>query len=219
MGVSDGWEGLHRSFILHLFTGGILYTWRLMAEAVSLTEPEILALVRKAQEGDTQAFERLYDHFFPQVYRYAAFRFQKEMAEDLVADIFVKVWEKLHTYQERKGVPFAAWLFRIARYEVIDAYRAHRGTEEVPEDLSDPDVMNHADDGVKRAEKLKVVRDAMDRLPDRFRDVLLLSYMADLPHSEIARTLKMREGAVRVLKFRALEKLEQLLPPEAHGML
>lgn len=184
-----------------------------------LGEAQLQALVRKAQEGDTQAFAALYDHFFPQVYRYAAFRFQKEMAEDLVADIFVKVWEKLHTYQERKGIPFAAWLFRIARYEVIDAYRSRRGTEEVPDDVLDPDEMNHADDGIRRAEKLKMVRDAMDQLPQRYRDILQLAYMADLPHSEIARTLGMREGAVRVLKFRALEKLEQLLPPDARGML
>ena len=190
-----------------------------MADPIILTEPEILTLVRKSQEGDTQAFSALYDNFFPQVYRYAAFRFDREMAEDLVADIFLKVWQKLHTYSERKGVPFAAWLFRIARYEVIDAYRSKRETVEVPEELHDPDELNRADTGAKRADTLKMVRDAMDRLPRRYRDILQLSYMADLPHSEIARTLNMREGAVRVLKFRALEKLEELLPPEAHGML
>ena len=104
-----------------------------MDAAVPLAEPDILAFVRKAQDGDTQAFERLYDHFFPQVYRYAAFRFEKEMAEDLVADVFLKVWQKLSTYEERKGVPFAAWLFRIARHEVIDAYRGKRETVEMPE--------------------------------------------------------------------------------------
>jgi len=190
-----------------------------MADQTVPTEPEILSLVRKAQDGDTQAFSSLYDHFFPQVYRYAAFRFEKEMAEDLVADIFVKVWQKLATYEERAGVPFAAWLFRIARHEVIDAYRSKRETVEVPEDLSDPDVLNHADTQAKRGDVLRVVRDAMDRLPKRYRDILLLSYMADLPIGEIARTLKMREGSVRVLKFRALEKLELLLPPEARGML
>ena len=184
-----------------------------------LQESEILSLVRQAQEGGTDAFSRLYDHFFPQVYRYTAFRFEKEMTEDIVADIFVKVWEKLHTYKERKGIPFAAWLFRIARYEIIDAYRAKRETVEVPDDASDPDEMNRADDRAKRKDLLRVVRSAMDQLPRRYRDILLLSYMADLPHSEIARTLKISEGSVRVLKFRALKKLEALLPQEANGML
>jgi RNA polymerase sigma-70 factor (ECF subfamily) len=190
-----------------------------MADSSPLTEPEILTLVRQAQEGDAQAFSALYDHFFQQVYRYTAFRLDREVAEDLVADIFLKVWEKLHTYEERAGVPFGAWLFRIARHEVIDAYRARRETEEVPEEMSDPDPMNRADDRVKRGELLRIVRRAMDRLPRRYRDILLLSYMADLPHSEIAQTLKMREGAVRVLKFRALQKLESLLPPETRALL
>jgi len=184
-----------------------------------LNEPEILGLVRQAQEGSTDAFSRLYEFFFPQVYRYAAFRFDRELAEDIVSDIFVKVWEKLHTYQERKGVPFGAWLFRIARYEVIDTFRARKETVEVPEEMGDPDPMNNADDRVKRADLLRIVRKAMDELPKRYRDILLLSYMADMPHSEIAHTLKMREGAVRVLKFRALEKLESLLPPETRGIL
>lgn len=190
-----------------------------MADSSSLTEPEILSHVRKAREGDTQAFSILYDHFFPQVYRYAAFRFDREMAEDLVADIFLKVWEKLHTYEERAGVPFAAWLFRIARHEVIDAFRARKDTDEMPEDLSDPDSMNRADHTTKHSDLLRTVRSAMDALPKRYRDVLLLSYMADLPTSEIARTLKMREGAVRVLKFRALEKLQSLLPAESRDLL
>lgn len=185
----------------------------------SLSEGEILSLVRQAQEGNTDAFSKLYEFFFPQVYRYAAFRFDREMAEDIVSDIFVKVWEKLHTYKERKGVPFGAWLFRIARYEVIDNFRSRKETVEVPEDMSDPDPMNKADDRVKRAELLRIVRKAMDELPKRYRDILLLSYMADMPHSEIAHTLNMREGAVRVLKFRALEKLESLLPPETRGIL
>lgn len=168
--------------------------------------------VRRAQEGDAQAFEKIYDMFFVQVYRYAAFRVPNEIAEDLVADIFVKAWEKLHTYKERKGVPFGAWLFRIARHSVIDAYRTHRGFEEMPEGLIDGDVFNKADTKVGRDEMLGIVNSAMDQLPDRYREVLLLSYMAELPHAEIGRILRMKEGAVRILKHRALKKLESLLP-------
>jgi len=168
--------------------------------------------VRRAQAGDTEAFAKVYDMYFVQVYRYTAFRVPKEIAEDLVADIFVKAWEKLHTYQERKGVPFAAWLFRIARYTVIDAYRTHRGFEEVPETVEDSDIFNRADTKIGREEMLSIVNTAMTKLPERYREVLLLSYMAELPHAEIGRVLKLREGAVRILKHRALRKLEEHLP-------
>ena len=59
---------------------------------------------------------------------------------------------------------------------------------------------------------LRLVNVAIDQLPDRYREILMLSFMAELPHSEIARVLHMTEGAVRILKHRALKKLEQHLP-------
>ena len=177
--------------------------------AASLALPEY---VRRAQEGDSEAFAKVYDMFFLQVYRYTAFRVPAEAAEDLVADIFVKAWEKLHTYKARKNVPFGAWLFRIARHTVIDAYRTHRGFEEVPETLADTDVFNKATTKVERDDMLRIVNSGLDLLPERYREVLLLSYMADLPHSEIARVLHLTEGAVRILKHRALKKLENVLP-------
>lgn len=168
--------------------------------------------VRRAQDGDTEAFAKIYDMYFLQVYRYTAFRVPREIAEDLVADIFVKAWEKLHTYQNRKNIPFAAWLFRIARHTVIDSYRTHRGFDEVPEGLIDTDLFNKADTKLGRDEMLQIVNTSLHALPNRYREILLLSYMAELPHSEIARVLHITEGAVRILKHRALKKLEDHLP-------
>jgi RNA polymerase sigma-70 factor, ECF subfamily len=180
----------------------------------SLPEAELQALVARAQEGDTEAFANVYDQFFTPVYRYCAFRLPKEVAEDTTADIFVKAWEKLHTYNVRKSVPFGAWLFRIARYSVIDVYRSQRGFEEISEDLADSDELNRAEDRLHRNETLQIVRTTLDRLPNRYREVLLLTYVSELPYSEAARVLRMTEGGVRILKMRALRKFESLLPPE-----
>ncbi len=179
-------------------------------------EAELQSWIAAAQEGDESAFEKLYGEFFSQVYRYAAFRLPKELAEDVTADVFVKAWEKLHTYKARSGVPFAAWLFRIARHGVIDVYRSQRGVEEVSDALADPDMLNRADTATRRNEVLKAVRSAVGQLPKRYQDVLLLSYVGDLPTSEVARVLRMTEGGVRILKMRALRKLEGYLPPDAH---
>jgi RNA polymerase sigma-70 factor (ECF subfamily) len=183
-------------------------------ELSPLSEAELQQLVRRAQEGDTEAFGKIYDHFFTAVYRYAAFRLPKEIAEDTTADIFVKAWEKLHTYKIQKNVPFGAWIFRIARYTVIDTYRTQRGFEEVSETLPDTDNFNRAETRLERKETLLVVRHALEQLPRRYRDVLLLTYVSELPYSEVARVLRMTEGGVRILKMRALRKLEALLPPE-----
>src|SRR3989338_9623987 len=110
----------------------------------AMEEQVIQVLVIRAHEGDTEAFAKLYDHFFLPIFRYTSFRAPSDLVEDLVADVFVKAWEKLHKYQVRKGVPFGAWLFRIARHTVIDAYRTQRDFDEVPEEIPDTDILNHA---------------------------------------------------------------------------
>ena|SRR3989338_7632609 len=180
----------------------------------SLPEANLQEWVRQAQNGDTDAFARLYDHFFPAIYRYAAFRLPKEAAEDVTADIFVKAWEKLHTYRSHRSVPFGAWLFRIARHTVIDAYRTRHDTEEMDDTFIDPDVFNRADTHAHRQDLLRIVRSAMDKLPRRYREILLLTFVSELPHHEVARILRLTEGAVRILKLRALRKLERLLPTD-----
>jgi RNA polymerase sigma-70 factor (ECF subfamily) len=182
-------------------------------------ESDILALVQCAQNGDTDAFGKIYDHFFAQVYRYSAFRLPPEVAEDTVADIFVKAWEKLYQYKAHRNVPFAAWLFRIARHTVIDVYRTQRGFEEVPESLEDPDIFNRAETAVERKDLLRMVRKAVSLLPRRYREVLLLVYVGNLSHGEAARVLHLTEGAVRILKLRALRKLEASLPSECRELL
>jgi RNA polymerase sigma-70 factor (ECF subfamily) len=185
-----------------------------MSPQSSLSPDELKALVKRAQDGDTNAFGKIYDAFLTPVYRYVVFRFPEELAEDLVADIFVKAWEKLHTYRAYTNVPFSAWLFRIARYSVIDAYRSTRGFEELNDDIVDEDIDNDPKTRTERAMSVSDVRSALGKLSKDYRDVLLLHYVAGLGHSEVANALRMTEGYVRILKFRALKKLEGLLPKE-----
>ncbi len=182
--------------------------------ALPIEDGELKELVLRSQEGDTDAFGQIYDRFFDSIYRYCAFRLPKEIAEDVTADIFVKAWEKIYTYKPHKGIPFGAWLFRIARHSVIDAYRTTRGFEEVSEALPDPDNFNRAEERLERNDTLRIVREAMSKLPKRYREVLILTFVSELPYNEIARVLRMTEGGVRILKLRALRKLETLLPPE-----
>ncbi len=185
-----------------------------MPEESTLTEHAIQALVLKARESDTVAFEELYNHFFKPVYRYCAFRLPKEIAEDVTADVFVKVWENLPKYQPHPKIPFGAWLFRIVRNQIVDVYRKEPTMGEMPEDVADHDMFNRADHSTKHKELVNVMKVAMDQLPSRYREILLLSFVSELPTHEVARVLKMTEGSVRILKHRALKKLETYLPPD-----
>lgn len=182
-----------------------------MAPTSPLPPAELANLVLLAQDGDTEAFGKIYDAYLTPVYRYVVFRFPADLAEDLVADVFVKSWEKLHTYKPLAGVPFSAWLFRIARHTLIDAYRSQRGFEELSDEIVDD---RHENDPALKTEQslsVSVVRRAIDQLPKDYRDVVLLHYISGLGHGEVASALRMTEGYVRILKFRALKKLEGLL--------
>jgi RNA polymerase sigma-70 factor (ECF subfamily) len=175
---------------------------------------EILAeLVARAQEDDHEAFGEIYDLFVTPIYRYVSFRAPAHLVEDLVSDVFVKAWEKLHRYQGRKGIPFSSWLFRIAHNVVIDAYRTFREVEELDGEHLDEDRWNDPTLRITQEIQCVLLRKALNRLPRRYRNVLLLSFMAGLSHAEIARSLRIREGSVRILKHRALRKLAKLLPP------
>lgn len=184
--------------------------------AESPLSPEVqTVLVARAQNGDTEAFGKIYDAYLTPIYRYVVFRYPEDLAEDLVSDIFVKAWEKLHTYQDRAGIPFSAWLFRIARHTLIDAYRASRGFEELTEQMEDEDPRSSPEKRMERTLSVARVRSALGELPSTYREVLLLHYVAGLGHREVAKALRRTEGSVRILKLRALKKLETFLPEYA----
>ena len=109
-------------------------------------------------------------------------------------------------------MPFSSWLFRIAKHVVIDTYRTQKETVELDEFHIDEDRWN--DPALKITQDVQAIllRQSMNKLPKRYREVLLLSFMGGLSHEEIARSMKTREGSVRILKHRALKKLGDLLP-------
>jgi RNA polymerase sigma-70 factor (ECF subfamily) len=168
--------------------------------------------VHRSQNDDHEAFAKIYDAFVTPIYRYVAFRVPKAAAEDIVSDVFVKAWEKLDSYKLRKGIPFSSWLFRIAHNVVIDSYRTQKDTVELDELHVDHDRWNDPRLKITQDRQAVLLRQAMNKLPKRYREVILLSFMSELSHDEIARTLKIREGSVRILKHRALKKLGELLP-------
>ncbi len=169
------------------------------------------ALVARAVHGDPAAFGALYDEFAPRVYRYAAFRVREPSdAEDLMQRVFVKVIEALPRYEQR-GVPFSAWLFRLAHNAVIDFARTAR--DHAPLDVA----ADHADGAPDPSETAARAADSvhLDRAlrtltPDQ-QQVIACRFYAGLSVSETARVLGRREIAVRSLQFRALASLRRAL--------
>ncbi len=183
--------------------------------------PDIDGLVERARCGDADAFTRLYEQFASPLFRFVLFRVgDRTDAEDIVQRVFLNMIEALPSY-ERRGAPFAAWLFRIARNAVIDHARVRRDHASLDE-ASDvraagPGPAELAEIGADNAELAL----AIARLTPDQRDVIALRFFAGLTPGETAVILGRREGAVRVLQFRALASLRRLLRPirdlEARG--
>lgn len=170
-------------------------------------------LISRATGGEAEAFGRLYDHYMPMIYRFILLRVaEREEAEDLTHQVFLKAWQKIGGYSE-KGLPFSSWLYRIARNSVIDHYRRTKPTanledEENSEELiSKPDILDKLDlkSDAKRAFK------AINTLKDSEKEVIIMRFIDDLPIKEVAEAIGKTEGAVKLAQHRALNKLRKIL--------
>lgn len=174
-------------------------------------QSDLDALVLAAQEGDKDAFAELYDHFFEKIYRYVYFRVQSSEVDDIVETVFIKAWTKLEKYTNHKDASFGAWLFRIAHNTVIDHRRAHRSLMPIDPRMEDRSRRSAPASRASESMMAEQVRAAVRELREPYRQVVTLKFLTGLSNSEIAQVLGRREGNVRVLQYRALKELKQML--------
>jgi RNA polymerase sigma-70 factor (ECF subfamily) len=170
------------------------------------------ALVKSASEGDEQAFSTLYDTYLDSIYRFIYLRVEdQQTAEDITSTVFLRAWEKLDKYEFR-GVPFRAWLFRIARNAVIDHYRTRK--ESAPLEAV---INTHDESAISVSQKVGLhieaekVMACMQQLTEDQRNVLTLKVVHGFSTEEVAKTLGKRQGAVRALQMRGLQALAKIM--------
>jgi RNA polymerase sigma-70 factor (ECF subfamily) len=173
-------------------------------------------LVVRCQAGDKDAMSQLYLRHFDAVYRYARMMMRDaHEAEDVSQQVFMRVLGKISTYERRPGVPFRAWLVRVARSVIIDTLR--RTPQPSPQDPVEIAELTEAPvSGEHVASALRVVSDSdlavlIRRLPSGQRDVIALRFLLDLSTEEIATVTGRTNQAVRQLQSRALRALEEWL--------
>jgi RNA polymerase sigma-70 factor (ECF subfamily) len=173
--------------------------------------PEEGRLVRQAKSGDSDAFAQLYDAYVERVYRYVYFRVTDDMtAEDLTSQVFLKAWEHLDRYQQG-GSPFLAWLYTIARNQVIDHYRTHKESVPLEDAVHIAAETRTLDDEIQDAFNVDAMRDALQFLTEEQQQVLILKFIAGLPTKSIAKMMDLSEGAVRAVQMRALQTMTKHL--------
>jgi RNA polymerase sigma-70 factor (ECF subfamily) len=175
-------------------------------------ETDEAALIVAARQGSREAFGFLYERHRATIARYVAARIRDASdAEDLTEAIFESAWRAMGRYREQ-GVPFLAWLYRLAHNRVVDHYRALRPTvtliPEVHESIEDTGAPLELN--IDSADLLK----ALHALTEDQRDVIVLRFVQGMSGREVAQAMDKREDAVRALQFRALATLRRILAGE-----
>jgi RNA polymerase sigma-70 factor (ECF subfamily) len=181
---------------------------------------DVQALVRRAQEQDGQAFGALYELYARKVYSYLYYHLngRAQEAEDLTADIFIKVFEKISSYQFR-GVPFSAWLFRIAHNHLIDHVRSRPRQPLVPleavAEIKETATLQEID----RRLTIEQLSGALTQLTREQRQVIILRFIEGLSTAETAQATGKTEDAVKKLQARGLATLKRVLEREERAAL
>jgi RNA polymerase sigma-70 factor (ECF subfamily) len=176
--------------------------------------PDVWELVRRAQEGDAQAFGDLYDHYVGMVHRYVYHRVgDRTTAEDVTSETFVRALRRIDSLSFQ-GRDVGAWLITIARNIVFDHVKSSRYRLEVTTaDMRDADT---ATDGPEEAVVQKLTNEALveciRKLGPEQQECLVLRFLHGLSVAETAEVMGKRDGAIKALQHRAVRRLAGLLP-------
>jgi RNA polymerase sigma-70 factor (ECF subfamily) len=179
-----------------------------------MSAAEIAEVLTQVRAGDADAWGELYRMYGPAIFRFCRRALPtREDAEDATTEVFMKVRQKLGTYDSSR--PFKAWLYKVASNHCWDMLRRRR----IRQDLETGDLetlpLEHPDPSqlqrLQAEHGSKEVRNGLQKLPDRARMALVLRYFAEMSYDEIADTLGVRRAFVGVLLLRARHQLREVL--------
>lgn len=189
-----------------------------------MTPAVLKAIIAEAQAGDERAFSQLFDTYFGRIIGYSFRRvLDAEVAQDITANVFLKLLKNLPRFVWRHEQSFNGWIFRIASNEVNTYFRNQQKYRYLPPDEAAEVLANWTLDEPHRASIEKeldqksryvLLHKAISRLNEREQAIIHLYYFEHLPHKAVAEALEMREGAVRTAMHRAQSRLEVILTKE-----
>jgi len=176
------------------------------------------ALIERAKE-DKDAFGQLYELYVDRIYNYVYYRTGNIAdAEDLTAKIFVRAMKHIPRYKDQ-GVPFSAWLYRIAHNLVANWHRDNSRRQMVA--LDDITHWHVGDESPEFATQLledkSLLLDAIRRLPADRQELLILKFVERLSNAEIGNIMGRSEGAIKSLYHRTLLSLREDLRDRQGG--
>ena len=175
---------------------------------------DVWALVHQAQQGDAEAFGRLYDHYLTMVHRYLVHRVgDRALAEDFTSETFVRALRRIDSLSFQ-GRDVGAWLVTIARNIVRDHVKSSRFRLEVTTaDMRDADrATDGPEDAVVQALTNEQLLACIRQLGSEQQECISLRFLQGLSVAETAAVMGKRDGAIKALQHRAVRRLADLLP-------
>lgn len=177
------------------------------------------ALVQRAK-SDAEAFGELYDEFYNPIFSYVLRRTARvDVAQDVTSEVFFKALKNLEQFRWR-GVPFSSWLYRIASHEIANHFRKSKrrqvSLEKVENSINisntstDTELLQ-AEEELRRHEEYLALHESISRLPLKYQEVITLRFFEDKQLKEIGDILGKKEGTIKSLLHRGLERLRKLM--------
>jgi RNA polymerase sigma-70 factor (ECF subfamily) len=189
--------------------------WCIPGDRSSQVQDEEI-IVQRAKNNDPNAFAELYEEYFDKIYRYITVKIgDRDEAEDLTQQVFLKAHGSISSFKW-KGVPFSAWLYRIAHNQIVDHLRKR---QKQPDTLNDEiPVMdkeeNKPENIVEKRMDIQQVLNAARNLTDAQREVISLRFTAGMPTAQVAEIMGKNPGAIKALQHSAIAALRKSLLAE-----
>jgi RNA polymerase sigma-70 factor, ECF subfamily len=175
-------------------------------------------LMTQVRDGDLRKLAILFERYHKALYNFFVhMNGNRDLSEDLVQDVFFRILRYRHTYDGKH--PFTAWMYQIARNTHVDHARKNKGElqmitdrgEEEDKTVREPvSPLPGAEESLRKRQEVRLLRRALDRLPEDKREVLVLSRFQNLKYDEIAQVLGCEVGAIKVRVYRATKALGEI---------
>ncbi len=168
---------------------------------------------------NSEAFGELYDKYYSQIFGYVLKRVANlEIAQDVTSETFLKALKNLWQFRWQ-NVPFSCWLYRIANNEIVNYFRKHKSGWVSLEKIADPASSSNphlelveAQEELKKHRDFLMAQEKVSHLPAKYQEVITLRFFEKKQIKEIAQILSKKEGTIKSLLHRGLEKLRREFP-------
>ena len=169
------------------------------------------SIVRRAQQHDQVALTQLYEENFDKIYRYVVLKIgDRTEAEDMTQQVFLNALKSISSYKW-KGMPFSAWLFRIAHNQVVDYYRKKKRSATVPLDENIASGRDNPGRDTERKMEIEEMNRATRQLTRAQQEVISLRFAGELSIAEVAKMMGKSEGAIKALQHAAIISLRKIM--------